>query len=99
MGSNQFGLSNANVDSAELAAVLRVPLGVKSYLLAFDQGLESVRDDRREMHKNIIAAVIVGDKAEAFIRVKPFYSTVIHQVPPIESIYIRPTAIKNHMFL
>lgn len=68
MGSNQFGLSNANVDSAELAAVLRVPLGVKSYLLAFDQGLESVRDDRREMHKNIIAAVIVGDKAEAFIR-------------------------------
>ena len=99
MGSKQFGLGNANVDSAELAAILRVPFGVESYLLAFGQRLETIRDDRREMHKNIVASVVIGDKAEAFIRVKPFYSTVIHKVPPIESIYIRPTAIKNHILL
>lgn len=35
------------------------------------------------MYKDILAAVVIGYKAEALIRVKPFYCTVTHWVPPI----------------
>jgi hypothetical protein len=34
------------------------------------------------VHENILAAVVVGYKPEALIRIKPFYRTAVHRVPP-----------------
>ena len=69
-------LQGTYVDRTEFAAVLGIRLGFKLDLLAFRQGLEAIHLDRGEMHKNIVAAIVIGDEAEAFFRIEPFNCTV-----------------------
>jgi len=45
--------------------------------LAFVQSLEAFADDRAEMHEHVIAAFNL-DESEAFLRVEPFYGTLLH---------------------
>lgn len=71
-------LQGAHIGGAQLAAVAGVGLDVEGDLLALVEGFKAIGFDGRKMHKNILAAVIVGYKAIALIRIKPFYSTVIH---------------------
>lgn len=73
---------NSNVGSANLAAVLRIGLGVKSNLLAFLKGLEALSIDSGEVYENLLAGCIVGDETITLLSVKPFNCTVIHVVPP-----------------
>ena len=70
---------DADVDGAHFAAVLRVGLDVEGDLLALLQRLEAVALDGGEVDENVVAAVIVGDEAEALGFVEPFDSTVIHK--------------------
>ena len=74
--SNQ--LFGHNVDSAELAGILGIGLGVVGHLLALSQGAEAVGLDGGEVDEHVAAAVIVGDEAEALFVVEPFDSAVIH---------------------
>lgn len=64
------------VYSAKFAAVFGIGLGFESYLLPFLQRAESLRLNRREMHENVLSALIVGNKTVAFSVVEPFYSSV-----------------------
>lgn len=89
-------LQGTNVDSANLAAVAGVGLGVKRDLLTLGEGLEALGDDRGEVDENILAAIVVGNKAEALFRIEPFYGTLIHlSVPPLLDWY--PPYKKTHM--
>ena len=67
-----------HVDSAELAGILGIGLGVVGDLLALGQGTEALGLDGGEVDEHVAAAVIVGDEAEALFVVEPFDSTVIH---------------------
>jgi hypothetical protein len=72
-------LSNgANVDCSELCAVLRIGLGIESYLLTLSESLEALNLDRGEMYEHIVSTVVVGNKAVALFRVEPLDRTVIH---------------------
>ena len=71
-------LSCADVDGAQLAAVLGVGLGVIGYLLALSQGFKAIAQDSRKVNKHIAAPIVVGNEAESLALVKPFDSTVIH---------------------
>lgn len=81
-------LDSTNINSAQLARILGIRLGRISYLLAFFQSLEAICDDSGEVNENIVAAVIVGNKAKAFCGVKPFYCTLIHSVVPPKRIFV-----------
>ena len=71
-------LYGANVDSSQLAAVFRVGLSIKSDLLTFRQAFKALADNRGKMHEYILAAVIIRKETKTFLRIKPFYCTVIH---------------------
>ena len=87
-------LGNADVDSAQLAAVLGIGLGVIGDLLALIQGLVAITLDSGEVHKNILAAHVVRYKAETLISVVPFNSTVIHYSTSFKMLF-RPYKTKN----
>ena len=56
------------------------PLGhIELHGLTLLQALEAAGLDRREMHKNIFAA-LPGDKPKAFGVVKPLYCSLFHVV-------------------
>ena len=67
-----------NVGSADLAAVLRVALGVKSNLLTFLKGLEAFSVDSGEMYEYFLASSFVGDETITLLCVKPLNCTVVH---------------------
>ena len=75
-------LLSHHVDSAQLAGILGIGLGVVGDLLALSQGAEALGLDGGEVDEHVAAAVIVGDEAEALFVVKPFDSTVIHVNEP-----------------
>ena len=82
----QVQLLGHHVDSAELAGILGIGLGVISDLLALSQSTEALGLDSGEVDEHVAAAVIVGDEAKALFVVEPFDSAVIHfAVPPEES--------------
>jgi hypothetical protein len=54
-----FGLDSRDVNRPELAAVFGIFFRIKRDLLALVQGFVSVGYNRRKMHKNILAAIIV----------------------------------------
>ena len=88
-------LQRANVDSAQLAAVLGIGLGFEGNLLAFCQGLEAVDLDSREVYENVFASFIVGNEAVTLVCVEPFYSTVVHEYGTSIIIIIFQVAKKN----
>jgi hypothetical protein len=71
-------LRDPDVDSTQLAAVFGVLLGVKGNSCAFIKGFVAVTLDSGEMHKHILAAVVVADEAEALFGIEPLYSTALH---------------------
>ena len=84
----------ADVHCPKLAAVFGVGLRVVCNLLAFLQGFEPIGLDGGKVHKHIVAAVVVGDKAEALRLIEPFYSTVIHNQYLLKDV-IQNRAYKN----
>ena len=81
--SRSMKLLADHVDSAELAGILGIGLGVVGDLLALSQGTEALGLDGGEVDEHVAAAVVVGDEAEALFVVEPFDSAVIHcGVPP-----------------
>ena len=69
---------NSNVGSTNLAAVLRVTLGIKSNLLTFFQRLEALSVDSGEVYENFLTVSAVGDETVALLSVEPLNCTVIH---------------------
>lgn len=67
-----------NVDSAQLIGVLGIGLGLKLNLLALGEVLEALDLDGREVNENVVAAVVVGNKAIALTGVEPFNSSAVH---------------------
>ena len=65
-------LSGANIDCSQSAGILGIRLGIKSHLLTLVERLETVGNNCGKMHKNIPAAVIVGNKAEALSALNHF---------------------------
>jgi hypothetical protein len=65
-------LQHLNIGCPDFAAVLWILFNVIRYLLTFRQRLVSVCSDGGEMNKDIVAAILVGYKSEAFFGVKPF---------------------------
>ena len=59
-------------------AVDDISFDIESNSLALIQSLETVRNDSGEMYEYILAALVVGNEAEALICVKPFYCTFAH---------------------
>ena len=53
---------NSNVGSTDLAAVLRIALGIESYLLALFQRLETISIDCGKVYEYFFAVSIVGDE-------------------------------------
>lgn len=82
-------LCGADVDGAELAAVLGVGLGFEGDLLSLVEGAEAFALDGRKVDENIAAAVVVGNEAKSLVLIKPFYSTVVHVVPPEISVILK----------
>ncbi len=68
----------SNVGCTNLAAVLRIRLGIKSNLLALFQGLKALGIDSGEMYEYFFAGRIVSDETITLLRIKPFHCTVIH---------------------
>ena len=68
----------SNVGCTNLAAVLRISLGIESYLLALFQGLEALSVDSGEMYEYFLAGCIVGDETIALLCIEPFNCTVVH---------------------
>ena len=66
------------VYSAQLLAVLRILLGIEGNFLTLFQSLEALAYDSGEVNKYIVAAVVVGNKSVAFLRIEPLNCTVIH---------------------
>lgn len=73
-----MSLQGTNIGSAELAAVLRVGLGVEGNLLALVEGLVAVYLDSGIVDENVVASVVVGNEAKALFRVKPFDCACVH---------------------
>ena len=71
-------LGCADVDGAQLAAVLGIGLSVVGYLLTLGQSFKTIALNGGKVNEYIAAPVVVGNKAEALALVKPFDSTVIH---------------------
>ena len=61
-----------------LCAVLGIGLGVKSYLLTLGQGLEALYLNGGEVYENVVATLVIGNKAVALLSVEPLYRTFIH---------------------
>lgn len=57
------------------AAFFRIGFHVERNFLSFFKRLVTIALNCAEMYENVIAAFIVCDEAEAFRRVKPFYSS------------------------
>ena len=66
------------VGSADLAAVLRVALGIEGNLLAFLKRLEAFSVDSGEMYEYFLAGCLVGDESITLLCVKPLNCTVVH---------------------
>ena len=77
-----------NVDGAQLAAVLRIGLGLIRDLLALRQGLVALGNDRRKMDEYVLPAVVVGNKTIALFRVEPLDSTFVHDRCPPKKTFI-----------
>jgi len=90
-------LCRADVGSSEPAPVPGILLDTEGYALAFRQSLKPICDNRREMHEDIIAAGIVGNKTEPFIHVEPFDYTAIHF--GTSSFFSTSVQIKTHAFV
>ena len=71
-------LGSHHVDSAQLVGVLGIGLHIISDLLALLEGLEAVAHDGGEVDEHVVAALVVGNEAEALGLVEPLDSTVIH---------------------
>lgn len=94
-----FRLSYANVSSAHSAAVFRISFCIKCYRLTFFKSFEAVAYDSGKMYKYIFAAVSRSNETKAFIRVKPFYSTVHHNEYLLNFIIFTDHTQKTHIFL
>lgn len=89
-------LDDRNIRRTELA-FFWIILNVKRDLLTLVQRFVSLRRDGRKMDKQILAAVIVRNKAITFVAIKPFDSTVVHK---IASDYIMTVnRIKNFVYI
>lgn len=75
------------VYSAQLLAVLRILLGIEGNFLTLFQSLEALAYDSGEVNKYIVAAVVVGNKSVAFLRIEPLNCTVIHFGTSINKIF------------
>ena len=71
-----------DVYSAQLGAVLGIGLGLEGDLLALFQSLKAVSHDSGEMHKHVVAALVVRNEAITLFCVKLFDCTVHHSAPP-----------------
>ena len=71
-------LGGDHVDRTQLVGILGIGLHIIGDLLALLKGLEAVAHDGGEVHEHVVAALVVGDEAEALGLVEPLDSTVIH---------------------
>ena len=62
----------------QLVGILGIGLNLIGNLLALLEGLEAVAHDGGEVDEHVVAALVVGDEAEALGLVEPLDSTVIH---------------------
>ena len=67
-----------HIDGPQTAVAAGIGLGIEGDLLAFFQLTIAAGLDGGEVDEHVLAAVVVGDKAEALLRVEPLYSTLIH---------------------
>jgi len=82
-----FELEFNYVNSAKLLAVLRILLGIEGNFLTLFQSLEALAYDSGEVNEYIVAAVVVGNKSVAFLRIEPLNCTVIHFGTSINKIF------------
>ena len=73
-----FELEFNYVNSTKLLAVLRILLGIEGNFLTLFQSLEALAYDSGEVNEYIVAAVVVGNKSVAFLRIEPLNCTVVH---------------------
>ena len=72
----------ADVNRAQLAAVLGVGLGVIGDLLALGERLEAVALDGGKVDKHLAAVGVVGDKAEPLSSLNHFTVPLFMMIPP-----------------
>ena len=82
-----FELEFNYVNSAKLLAVLRILLGIEGNFLTLFQSLEALAYDSGEVNEYIVAAVVVGNKSVAFLRIEPLNCTVVHFGTSINKIF------------
>lgn len=75
------------VYSAQLLAVLRILLGIEGNFLTLFQSLEALAYDSGEVNEYVVAAVVVGNKSVAFLRIEPLNCTVVHFGTSINKIF------------
>ena len=73
---------NSNVGSTDLAAVLRIALGIESYLLALFQRLETISIDCGKVYEYFLAVSIVGDETITLLALNHLTVPLFILVPP-----------------
>lgn len=86
-GSIHKRLRCVNIDGTKLTAVFGIRLSVKGDFLTIGQLFKALGLDSGEVNENIARSAVISNKAKALIIVKPFYSTSIHAVPPLEMLF------------
>ena len=69
---------NSNVGSTDLAAVLRIALGIESYLLALFQRLETISVDCGKVYEYFLAVSIVGDETITLLSIEPLNCCLLY---------------------
>src|SRR5579871_1054373 len=77
--TGQAGPSHLQRPDVSRLQTLRALLRFEAHLLVFSQRLETVACDFGEMRKQVVAAVVRGDEAEALAVVEPLNGTGIHE--------------------
>ena len=78
-------LQYVHVDRAKLLRIFRVSFRLERHFLSFSKTFIAFHDNRREMHENIVAALVVRNEAITLLRVEPFNSSLAHLLsPPIK---------------
>ena len=72
------GLELCNVYSTKFLAVLRILLCLEGNFLTLFKSLVAFTYDCGEVYENIIATVVVGNEAIAFLCIEPLNCTVVH---------------------
>lgn len=94
-----FSGNRYDIDCAKFSAVLGIGFRLKRHLLPFFERAETFRLDCREVDKNIVPALIIGDETVPFTVIEPFYSSVhLFYLLSARSVNVRTDASRVMLF-